>query len=57
MLHGLFLPGLFDLDLLLLHLLPQMGELGRRLSRRLALILGHGGDPPALILAVLNPGL
>jgi hypothetical protein len=57
MLHGLLLPGLLDLDFLFLHLLPQMSELDGRFSRRLALILGHGGDPPASILAVLTLGL
>jgi hypothetical protein len=36
-----------NLDLLLLHLLPQLGELGGRFTRRLSLAFGHGGDPSA----------
>ena len=44
MLHGSFLPGL--LGLCLLHLLPQLGELGCRFSRGVALVLNHIGGHP-----------
>ena len=43
---ALLLPWLFDLDLGLLHLLPQVGKLGRRFSGGLAFVLGHVGGPP-----------
>jgi hypothetical protein len=43
-LHGLLLSGLPRLGLGLLHLLPQVGELGRWFPWRLALVLRHGSN-------------
>ena len=53
MLHGSFLSRLLRLDFLFLHLLLEVGELGRWLSWRLALVFGHNGGPPKSILSGL----